>query len=346
VSFFLVSLLGGLFLLSLLLTWLWLHYARRQLWLDIPSQRSSHYVPTPSSGGIGFVLVFVGYLLVEVLMVPSGTALSWLPIIGAISLALIGFVDDRLGLNPKVRLAVQAVAVILLWPLLQSLPVFEVFPNRVLPTVLLQVGLVLTSIWFINLYNFMDGIDGLAASEAIFVCAALVVMLWPVASVQALTPLFVLTSALLGFLCFNWAPAKLFMGDVGSYFLGFILLVLGLSLVQQQLLNYWVLLILPSTFLVDSTTTLIGRLRAGAVWYHPHNTHGYQVLARQWRSHARVVGWNWLINCCWLLPLAWLALRFPAWGVLLVLLAWVPLLVIVSNIRARSLLPTNAAVYE
>jgi Fuc2NAc and GlcNAc transferase len=346
VRFFLVSLLGGLFFLSLLLTWLWLHYARRQLWLDIPNQRSAHRVPTPSSGGIGFVVVFTGYSLVQVLVTPAVTVAQWLPWVAAAGLATVGFVDDRAGLNPKFRLGVQVVAVALLWPLLQALPALALVSNWVLPAVFLQLGVVLASIWFINLYNFMDGIDGLAASEAVFICGALTLLLWPIAPLPTLMPLLVLASALLGFLCLNWSPAKLFMGDVGSYFLGFSLLVLGLNLVQQQLLNYWVLLILPSTFLIDSTTTLIGRLRAGAVWYHPHSTHVYQVLARLWRSHARVVSWNLLINCCWVLPLAWLALRFPAWGALLVLLAWAPLVVAVLRVRASSQLPVSSSIDE
>jgi Fuc2NAc and GlcNAc transferase len=138
-----------------------------------------------------------------------------------------------------------------------------------------------------------------------------------------------------GFLWFNLPRARIFMGDAGSYFIAFAMAVCGLLQVQRFGLDWWALLILPGTFVVDSITTLSGRLLARAVWYHPHNTHAYQLLAARWNSHSLVVMCNACVNLLWLLPMALLATRQPALGPILLIVAWLPLVAVVVVVRRK-----------
>ena len=138
-----------------------------------------------------------------------------------------------------------------------------------------------------------------------------------------------------GFLWFNLPRAKIFMGDAGSYFIAFAITVCGLLQVQHFELDWWALLILPGTFVVDSITTLLGRLLARAVWYHPHKTHAYQLLAVLWNSHGLVAVCNACINLLWLLPMALLATRLPSLGPTLLVVAWLPLVVVVVVVRHK-----------
>jgi Fuc2NAc and GlcNAc transferase len=190
-------------------------------------------------------------------------------------------------------------------------------------------------VWQINFYNFMDGIDGLAVSQGLFVSLSLA---WfcadagaPSLSVMALG----LACALAAFSFYNMPPARLFMGDVGSNFLGYAFLVLGLLVVRAGVLDYWAYLILMGGFFVDSTVTLVARMREGVVWYHGHRTHAYQLAARRLGSHAKVVMVYVGVNIAWLLPLAVLSRQHVDQGLWIALLAWTPLALITWLVRRR-----------
>jgi Fuc2NAc and GlcNAc transferase len=171
----------------------------------------------------------------------------------------------------------------------------------------------------------MDGIDGLAAVEAIYFCLALA--LFTASGNAGSVPMLSLGLAfgVCGFLYFNLPPAKLFMGDLGSNYLGYTLGALGGIAIQSGNVNVWTILVLLSVFIVDTGATLAGRIRAGLVWYHAHRSHAYQQAALRLRSHGRVVLAIGVINVCWLLPLAWLTTVFESWGVLITFVAWLPL---------------------
>jgi Fuc2NAc and GlcNAc transferase len=310
---------------------MWLAMARWRRWVDHPNDRSSHQTPTPSSGGVAIVVAFAVFAVID------GSLLQeWqgaLAATAAMVLAMTGITDDFLRLSIRVRVMLQVLAIAALWPMLIAMPAWPVPGGMSLSGVALALALACSLFWLINLYNFMDGIDGMAAMEAIFAGLALSVLTilkgYPL---NDLSPL-ALVAAMAGFLAFNLAPARLFMGDIGSYFTGFTLAVIGMRQIQAGIITYWTLGILLGVFIVDSTTTLLGRLMTGAVWYHPHRSHAYQLLARRWSGHGRVVLLYTGVNVVWLLPLAWLAEQYPDQGFLLLLVAWLPLVAAVRWIR-------------
>jgi len=250
--------------------------ARREI-LDRPNERSSHDVPTPRGGGIAvtgtIVLAWAAFFWAEA--APPGV---FEIVLGATFLAGVSWIDDLRGLSPLSRLLAQAVAV--------ALGVF-VMPELRSPLVLGAIGL--AWMWWINLFNFMDGIDGLASTEAAAIGAGL--LLFASVGVGADPALRWLAAAVIGaaigFLVWNWSPAKIFLGDVGSVPLGY---VLGFLLLGLAAHGYWlVALILPLYFLADATITLLRRLlRRERVW-RAHREHFYQRAVGGGLNHAAVV---------------------------------------------------------
>jgi len=275
-------------------------YARRRGMLDLPGQRRSHQVPTPRGGGVGIVVAML------VCLPGAGWSLraAWPPpgLLGLLCAALLlvalaGWWDDHRPLPVLPRLGAQLLATALFCLGLDA----GALAWWWLP--LLLVG----GVWSINLHNFMDGIDGLLAQQAIFVGSGLAILAW-----GSQQPLLALGAACLaassfGFWCFNRPPARIFLGDVGSGSVGLLIFAFSAMLwrVDQALL--WPVLILSSAFAVDACLTLLARMWRGRRWYSAHREHLYQWLARRGRSHAKVgaayLGWNLLVAA----PLAWLA---------------------------------------
>jgi Fuc2NAc and GlcNAc transferase len=202
--------------------------------------------------------------------------------------------------------------------------------------------LMLMGVWWVNLYNFMDGIDGLAAAQALFmlVAALLVKYMGPGMDVDT-HPTFVrflgapvsaasvvLAAAVAGFLVLNWAPAKVFLGDAGSLFLGFSIFATAAHDVTFGDMSIWSWLILGSLFLVDATVTLLRRWFTGQSVTAAHRSHLYQRLSRQWGRHWAVALVYSLINVAWILPLALLAHRAPTWAPLILVIACSPAAII------------------
>ncbi len=313
--------------LSFIATLCWLLIARNRLWLDQPNHRSSHCRPTPTSGGIGFVITFAGFVLFlfswrlinlnDLLLLSSATLL-----------AVTGFVDDLKSLSIRARLIAQVAACAFVVITLDGDPVFTLSETLQVGGVLAKILILAGLLWLVNLYNFMDGIDGLAAAEAIFFSLSFSLFTFVGGNHQVSIIALGLASSLCGFLYFNLPPAKIFMGDLGSNYLGFVLGVIGVLGIVSEAVNVWTILVLLSVFIIDSTTTLIARMRAGLVWYHGHNSHAYQYAARKWKSHGKVVALVCVINIFWLLPLAWLTTLYEEAGLLLTGLAWTPLVVL------------------
>jgi Fuc2NAc and GlcNAc transferase len=181
-------------------------------------------------------------------------------------------------------------------------------------------------VWLLNLTNFMDGIDGIAGIEAITVCLG-GVLLYVVAVPGATSWLapFVLASATIGFLVWNWPPAKIFMGDAGSSFLGLMLAALSLQAGWVAPKLFWSWVILLGVFVVDATVTLIRRMARGKKFYEAHRSHAYQHAAQRWGAHLPVTLAVGAINLCWLLPVALLVALGSLDGMLGVLIAYAPL---------------------
>ncbi len=310
-------------------------YALSASLLDIPNARSSHQLPTPRGGGLAIVLVFLlGLPWLWGMEIITGRLL--LALLGAGALvALIGFLDDHNHVKARWRLLTHFISAIwgLYW--LQGLP-----PLHILGQVLelgwlghILAGLYL--IWLLNLYNFMDGIDGLAGIEAVCVClGGGLLYLLQTEDLQGGYALLFLAVTVAGFLYWNFPPAKIFMGDAGSGFLG---MVLGLFSIQAAWDNpqwLWSWLILLGVFIVDASWTLSRRFWRGEKVYEAHRTHAYQVASRRYSGHKPVSLAVAVINVGWLLP--WALVVGLGWldGFLSLAFAYLPLFWLAHQFKA------------
>lgn len=319
---------------SALLTGLVRRYALARSLLDVPNARSSHTAPTPRGGGVAIVAVTLAGL--SVLAVSGG--LSW-PALWAVMgagglVALVGFLDDHGHIAARWRLLAHFAAAA--WALawlggMPPLPAFgTLFDLGWLGAALAAVYLV----WLLNLYNFMDGIDGIASVEAIAVgLGGAVLYLLTGHPSHAMVPL-VLAAAAAGFLFWNFPPARIFMGDAGSGFLGIVLGVLSLQAAWQAPQLFWSWVILLGVFIVDATLTLLRRLLRGEKVYEAHRSHAYQHASRHFGRHLPVTLAVVAIDLCWLLPIAlWVGVGGLE-GMLGVALAYLPLIVLALKFRA------------
>lgn len=243
--------------------------------LDTPEERSNHTVPTPHGGGLGVMVTVVCFQVV------IGSPL--LLILGSLLLMGISFWDDVKNLPPSWRLLVQFVIVALV---LVNDYEGKVFPDFIPHWLELPI-LAVAWVWFINLFNFMDGSDGLAASETISICTGLFILSWSVSLPHdAFLNCVILTGSLLGFAVWNWHPAKIFLGDAGSVPLGFLL---GFMLISLAGHGYWqAALILPAYFITDATLVLARRLLQGKKIWQAHSEHFYQRAIRKGMAHDEV----------------------------------------------------------
>lgn len=330
-----LTLLIGAFLASAWATGWFRRYALSRQLLDVPNVRSSHVVATPRGAGVAFAAT----TLLGLLFAASLGILDWTSVCGLVGGGLlvggVGCVEDHREMARRWRLLahVAAAAWVLYWMGGTGLPLATVIH----PAPLGYAIAVLYLAWLINLTNFMDGIDGIAAIEAITVCLGAVAL--SVAAVPGggawIGPA-LLASTTAGFLVWNWPPAKVFMGDAGSGFLGIALGALGLqaALLEPRLLWSW--LILLAVFIVDATVTLARRILRGQRFYEAHRTHAYQHAAQRW-THRPVTLAVAAINVCWLLPLAFLVASGslgPAPGLIM---AYSPLVILAMWLKAGML---------
>jgi len=294
-------------------------------------------VPTPRGGGVAIVLSF---LIVVPILAWLGT-ITWptaLALLGAGGwIAVIGFLDDHGHIAARWRLLAHFLAAF--WALF--------FIEGVAPVTLFGyefdlgwIGSIIGVfylVWMLNLYNFMDGIDGIASVEAVCVCLSASLLYWLADFNSLITlPLFLATSVL-GFLCWNFPPARIFMGDAGSGFLGIILGLLSLQAawLSQELL--WMWLILLGVFVVDATVTLMRRLLRGDKVYEAHRSHAYQFAARRFGRHLPVTLAVIAINLFWLLPVAASVVLWEVDGALALVLAYIPLVLLAIKFHAGEL---------
>ncbi|MAT51888.1 MAG: glycosyl transferase [Porticoccaceae bacterium] len=337
-------LLVGTFIASFLLTAFTRRLALRASWIDSPNHRSSHLEPTPKAGGIGFAIPFCVLLLWASTSTrgPMGIPLAILST-GAAGLALIGFLDDRKDIPAKWRLAMQLGVGTALLASFWQIP----FTDPGSPTwlrVFITLSCLFWLCWMTNLYNFMDGIDGLAASHTIAVSVALAVLCFQWDLDFPYEHLFLLLAASsAGFLILNWPPAKIFMGDTGSAYLGFVLAGLMLMIAATVPEMLWSCLILPAVFITDSTVTLIIRIARGQLFYVAHRSHCYQNATKnlqvtfehqgqnaataRTRAHRNYNYGMLIIIVLWLFPLAWLAAAEFVDGPLAAAIAYTPLVI-------------------
>lgn len=278
-------------LLSLGLTYVLCRHTSRWRILDRPNERSLHTSPTPRTGGIAIVaaVMFAGAVALFAAG-PSNVRMAWLAV-GALSVAAISLIDDRASVSPWVRLMVHVLAAAALLRDGYTLTALEL-PGGVLLALPMGVALamsVLFTVWMINLYNFMDGMDGFAGGMAVAGFGTLAFL-----GASAGFPLYavlnaIIAAAALGFLWFNFPPARIFMGDVGSSTLGFLAAAMMLWGMQENIISFWAALLLFSPFILDATATLIRRAVRGERVWEAHKTHYYQRMVQLGWGHRKTV---------------------------------------------------------
>jgi Fuc2NAc and GlcNAc transferase len=321
-----LGLLLAAFLSTVLGTRLYRSFATQRGIVANPNFRSLHQRPIPRGGGAVVAAVCItaiaGLWLAGA--VPPNLALA---IIGGGTVAtIVGFIDDARGLRPGWKLLAQGIlAAWILW-------CFDLRPLVHIPQSPVSVDLAVSwfgLVWLMNLYNFIDGIDALAATGAIFasVASGLLVVVSRPADLGLGLSLGLVAVCSLGFLVFNWPPASIFMGDAGSLFLGFTFGALIAKTLLDGHISLWTWLIIFGYFLGDTTTTTIVRMFITRKWYGEHRSHAYQNLARIWGSHLRVVLGVLLYHVLWLLPLAFWSSLMPISAPLAALLALLPVVI-------------------
>jgi Fuc2NAc and GlcNAc transferase len=290
--------------------------------IDIPNSRSSHKKPTPSGGGVA---------LASVILLANLNAFNICPefFIGGFIISIIGLIDDIKSLSVLFRLLTQFLVVILI---IFFLPVYN--PIKGIPIIIVKFILIFSGVWFINLYNFMDGIDGLAggyanaASVGFLFCLAngLPVESW---NIEIYKQLIYIT---IPFLIFNWSPAKIFLGDIGSTFLGFTFFSLGArGLIYGNYLMY-AFIIIMSFFWIDATVTLVRRFFLKKKVFSAHKEHAFQKAAAKF-GHWRVSCFIIMVTLFWLNPMANLTIKYAQYGPILTLFSILPILAIILSFK-------------
>lgn len=312
---------------SLALARLVIAFAWQQSILAMPNQRSSHNVPTPTLGGVAIavpVFALAAFRLGE-------DPLCWAVLGGGGVLAALGLFDDLRDLSARIRFPIQCCAVaIVVWAAPVAVPLI-LAPISIDAVWLIVCFDFLLLLWMVNLYNFMDGIDGIAASQCILFCVGVLWIGQPAEFVDQL--LWVLLGSSVGFLWFNRAPARLFMGDIGSGLLGLLVGIVSLTLDQRQQMPLIASLILLAGFWFDATYTLCVRIASGQSFTSAHRSHLYQKCAQRF-GHGRTTTMFTVFGVVWLMPLAWLVLDVPSGSLVWLTLAIVPLLF--ASVRMRA----------
>lgn len=269
-----------LLIVSFMLTWITKRFTLKNRILDIPNERSSHSEPTPRGGGLAIVITW--YIGITMLFL-RGTVDNnlYFALMSGIVLAVFSIIDDVIDLKPSIRIIAQTITVLLAFYFLNGIQPVLLFDKILIPSIILYPVVIVGMVWFINLYNFLDGIDGYASVEAIGVAFAFYLF-----TGQTIT--FILVASVIGFLIWNWPKAKIFMGDVGSTQLGFIIVVLGIYFHNEKSLSIVSWLILTAPFSFDATLTLIRRWRNKEKLSQAHRKHIYQRLVQSGFSHLKV----------------------------------------------------------
>lgn len=321
-----VAILGLVFILAFLSTFCYRRFALQHGIIAKVNFRSLHERLVPRGGGLAFSCVFSLAILA---MGRFGDLSAWLALAfgaGGIAATIVGFVDDVIEVPAIKKLFAQSclalwVVVIFYQPLYAS----HVSSLNWIWFCVAMLGLLFISVWFINLYNFIDGVDGLAISGSVYICVSAIAVLLLTGGDESFILIFaILAAASLGFWFFNHPPASVFMGDAGSIFLGYCFGALLLATVFSGQLSIWTWITILGYFIGDTTTTSLYRLLYVKKWYGVHRSHAYQNLARIHGSHAKVTYGVGLYNILWVFPLVIWSALVPAYAPFAAVLALVP----------------------
>ncbi len=303
--------------------------------LDIPNERSSHISPTPHGAGIAIVISFVVGLLVLLLNDTISNRIFLTLALPGTCVAIIGRLDDLGRLtSAKWRLVGHFCVAILAVALADGLPPLPLAESAINFGLAGDIAAVIYLVWLLNLFNFMDGIDLITTVQTITMSSSVAMLLvvktesnlWYVAAV--------LGTAVIGFAFLNLPPAKIFLGDVGSGFIGFTIAAISILVAKDEPLIAWSLIIMLGVFVSDATVTLLRRIIARERVYIAHRTHAYQHLAKRMNRHLPVSLGVGAINIFWLLPIAWLVADGKLLPVAGLLVAYIPLIILAVFLNA------------
>lgn len=281
-------LLTTVFISSFILTFVIRYFAIKSKIIDIPNERSSHITPIPRGGGLSIVLTW--YLAITYLFFNHEIENSlYFALLSGIFLVIVSFIDDIFNISPKIRLLFQFLSAGLALYFLGGFQQITMPFSNIAFSLFFVFFVWFSIVWFVNLFNFLDGIDGYAATQAIFLSLSLAFF-----SID-FTPL-ILAVSTMGFLIWNWQKAKIFMGDVGSTSLGFTLAVLAIHYGKNLEMNILIPIILSSVFWFDATITLIRRKINKENITQAHRKHAFQRITQAGWSHQKTVIYAQFIN--------------------------------------------------
>ena len=294
------------FILSFFLTYYLIHYAIKKDIIDHPNERSSHDIPTPRGGGLSIVVSLIACTVF--LFFKNEFAISNLSILGlgVLIISIVGLVDDVVNLNAVTRaiLYLAASATLVLYS------VSNIYDYSLMNILVVSIFIIFIS-WLTNLFNFMDGADAIAGIQTIAAAFPAGLLLYITNERETALLCFTLAASTAGFLVWNWPPAKIFMGDVGSctigYFFGGIIVINYL----QNSLSIYIWLVLLSFFIVDATLTLIKRMVNKEKWYQAHRSHAYQRYLQMGYTHKQLAIIIALFSMLILWPMTYLAYKIP-----------------------------------
>ncbi len=315
----------GLLFLSFVLTYLIRNYALKKSLVDIPNERSSHTVPTPHGGGIAIVITWFTGLVYLYMYGFIEKDIFYALLVGVI-ISVVSFFDDLYELSPKFRIFAQFFVAGLGLYMLGGLSKIDLYFFVIENVFLTNLFALFLIVWFINLYNFLDGIDGYAGSEAIFL--GIVGYLFFKDSV-----FLVLVASVLGFLFWNWQRAKIFMGDTGSTLLGYSVAIFAIYY-QNHGYSIIIWFILFGLFWFDATLTLFRRYKNGEKLSQAHKKHAYQRLNQSGWSHSKVTVYAIFVNFI-LFLIAFVAFNFTSLSLLMLIVAIIFLYFITLYIDKR-----------
>src|SRR3990167_1301119 len=262
--------------------------------LDIPNQRSLHAEPTLKGGGVIFVVIFISAIVILSWQHKINVA-NFIPMLLPIAIiAVIGLLDDIFFYSAMQRILWHFIAASLVVYYLGGISGLGFNLNSPILIICCNIVLLVYLVWMLNLFNFMDGVDGLAAIETLTVCigCAILYFIFGNRDAQAFHILYniplLLAAAVAGFLCINFPPAKIFMGDIGSGFLGLVLGILSLFAMQENLNFFYSWIIMLAVFITDATVTLLRRAWNQEKIFEPHRSHAYQHAALDYGNHLPV----------------------------------------------------------
>tara|TARA_B100000519_G_scaffold203428_1_gene226718 strand:+ start:29156 stop:30109 length:954 start_codon:yes stop_codon:yes gene_type:complete len=310
-------------------------YADKFNLVSIPNARSLHQKRVPQGGGVVIGLVFLSFCIFSYfsgnLRLPYFLAIFY----GGLVICITGFLDDIFDIKPFIRLIIQVI--VSLWGLYW---IGGIKTNTLLDTVpllflIFNLFSIILVVWSINAFNFMDGIDGMAASGAIFFSLSIGTYLFFGLNEALGTLLIILAASSLAFLYFNWSPAKIFLGDSGSYFFGYVFVIISMITVKDSHLSVITWLIILGYFITDTAFTTIYRFLFVEDWSGTHRSHAYQNIARKLNNHKIVTVLVIAINIFYLLPLAYISNQYLDYKWYALVLGITPILLFVLKYGPR-----------